>query len=169
MAQSTITRIVVTLDKPEIAPEVARVVQRLASSAGGEVTLLRVLVPAGGERPRPAGDLAPLVDLAERRARAELVQAGRALDGLAVRPEVIVGRDRAGEILAWLRAHAADWVVMGARERHGLRQLFFRSVVQTVRAGSPTPVIAVYPAGGRQPGRILSHPAALGGRAVGAH
>ena len=169
MTASTVTRIVVTLDQPEIAPEVARVVQRLASPAGAEVTLLRVLVPAHSSDTQFGGDLGPLVDLAERRARAELARAGRALDGLSVRPEVIVGADRAREILTWLRGHAVDWVVMTAHERRGFRRLFGRSVAETVRAASPAPVIAVHAARAWPPGRLILHPAARGRRAAGAY
>jgi hypothetical protein len=84
MTHAASTRLVFSLDEPEIAPEVAHVVGRRASSAGAEVTLLRVLVPAKGDSVVVPNDVGPLVDLAECRARAELRRAVRAVDGVAV-------------------------------------------------------------------------------------
>jgi len=165
MTNAASTHIVVTVDEPEIAPEVVQVVRRLASPAGSEVTLLRVLVPAT-EGVSASHDVGPMVDLAERRARAELDRAGRALDGLPVRPEVVVGRDAAREILAWLYAHAVDLVVMAARDRRGLRHFLTRGVLESVRSASPVPVLAVYAPRVRPRGRILVHPAAMGNATV---
>jgi nucleotide-binding universal stress UspA family protein len=164
MAHAHSTHILVTLDEPAIAPEVAHVVQHLASPAGADVTLLRVLVPARDDLAAPTGDIVPLLDLAEHRARVQLVHAGAALQDVRIRPEVIVGRDVAREILLWLSEHAVDWVVMAARDRRGLRRLFGRGVIETVRAASPAPVLSVHPARTRRQGRIIIHPAAFGAR-----
>ncbi len=126
---------------------------------GSRISLLRVepdLGPAIGEISGldldtwESNDLAAARDELERAAR-PLIEAGK-----AVEPDVVVGDDPAGAILAAAEAEPTSLIVMATRGRGGAGRLLFGSVADRVAKHATVPVLLVRP--GEQPsagGRVL--------------
>ena len=121
---TTTPHILVALQSTDSAESVTRAAVALIADPRTEVTLLRVIEPPRRGRPRLAGDLASLVDLAERWADAELREYADAFSPCQVRRVVEVGVDPAAEIVRCLRRSPADCVVMTAGDARGLSGLF---------------------------------------------
>ena len=119
---------------------------RLAAGLGARVTQLSVVPPPGEGRECPLrGDLLPPVDLEELHAAEALRVHAAAFPGSSVERVVLVGRDPAEEIIAYLRGHPVDSIVMATHGRSGLRQLVAGSVTDAVVRSGLAPVVAVGP------------------------
>jgi nucleotide-binding universal stress UspA family protein len=138
-------RILVPLDGSELSEHAVPVAARLARALGARVILLRVVPPPRVSVPETAGDLPPLVDLEERQADEYLRAHEPAFAGIPVERVVLVGPHAAEEIIAWMRAHPVDYVVMATHGHGGLRHLITGSVTEAVLRSGLAPVIAVRP------------------------
>lgn len=138
-------RILVPLDGSELSEHAVPVAARLARALGAEVILLRVVPPPRATLPETAGDLPPLVDLEERQADEYLRGHEPAFAGTPVERVVLVGPHPAEEIIAWMRTHPVDYVVMATHGHGGLRHLVTGSVTEAVLRSGLAPVIAVRP------------------------
>ena len=135
-------RILVTLDGSARDATAVAEAKQLAAGMRPEVVLLRVIKPPRGFS-SPAADLLPPVDIAERRADAELRRHEVAFPGLRVTRVVLVGNSAAKEITDWLRWNPVDYVVMATRGHGRLFRLFVDSVAGAVQRRSAAPVIIV--------------------------
>ena len=140
---TTTPHILVALQSMDSAETVTRAAVALISDPRTEVTLLRVIAPPQQGRPRLAGDLASLVDLAERWADAELRDYAGVFSPCRVRRVVEVGIDPAAEIVRCLRRNPAERVVMTDRDPRGLSAVFRRSVAAKVQASGLARVMIV--------------------------
>ncbi len=138
-------RILVPLDGSELSEHAVPVAARLARALEAQVILLRVVPPPREPVPPTAGDLPPLVDLEERQADEYLRAHEAAFAGRPVERVVLVGLHPAEEIIAWIRAHPVDYVVMATHGHGGLRHIITGSVTEAVLRSGLAPVIAVRP------------------------
>lgn len=142
---TTIPRILVPVDHPQFAASALPVAAELAHRLGAEVSLLRVINPPPAASAGPRGDLAPLVDAAERQADTELRACEMAFAGLPVSRVILVGDRPAKEIIDWLQVHPTTLVVMAARRRGRLQRRFRPSVTEAVLRSEAAPVVVVGP------------------------
>ena len=147
-SMNTHARILIPLDGSQRAEAALPVAARLAHDLRAEVVLVRVVPPPRAALARSAGDLLPAVDLAEWEATAELRRYGAMLEGRPVTHVVLVGRDPAAEMTAWLGAHPVDLVVLATGERPALPRLFRRGIEEALVRSGLAPVVLVRP---RQP------------------
>ena len=140
---TTAPHILVALQSTDSAERITRAAVALIADPRTEVTLLRVVAAPRQGRPRLAGDLPSLVDMAERQADAELRVHAGAFSPCRVRRVVEVGIDPAAEIVRCLRRTGADCVVMTAGEPRGFAALFRRSVAAIVQKSGLAPVVVV--------------------------
>ena len=140
--KTTTTQILVTLDGSARDTTAIGEAARLAAGLQAQVTLLRVIRPPRGGYPETPGDLLAAVDRAELAADEELRTYQMAFDRTVTRA-VLVGRHPAGEIIGWLRAHPADFVVMVTRGKTFWSRLFGGSVTEAVRRSGLAPVVAI--------------------------
>jgi nucleotide-binding universal stress UspA family protein len=140
-------RIVVTLDGSQHAEAALPVAARLAAGLRADVTLLRVVPPPPlSTSNSPGGEPLLLVDLEERRADAALAENEAELSGLLVDRVVLVSRQPAEAIIAYLVDNPPDLIVMATHGYSGLRHLLAGSVTEAVMRSGVAPVVAVRPA-----------------------
>ncbi len=144
--KTTAPRILVPLDGSDLATTAIPVAAKFAGPLGAEVILMRVIVPERSIVADAAPDLPPLADIEERRADQELQRHGAAFGDLHVTRLVLFGLHPSVEIIAWLRDHPVDFVVMATHGRGGLHHLVAGSVTEAVLRSGLAPVIAIRPA-----------------------
>jgi len=135
-------RILVLVDLTDLSGPIARKAQALAATLGAEVELLHVVdfvpVEPMGETLMPAVEIEEeLINRAEARLRALADEAG--LTGVPIHIEA--GNVKS-EVLRVARERAADLIVLGSRERHGI-SILVNLTEDTVLHGAPCDVLAV--------------------------
>ncbi len=149
-----IKRVVLALDGSANASRaLGFLLARCQVSAGGRVTVVRVLEPIGprspGLLPGPVrrAVLASAADLNAKRtrqARREVSHAAALLNRAGWRARGLVQQGLPlGEVLRHVSAARADLVVMGARGTSGLARVLLGSVAEGVLDRSPVPVLLV--------------------------
>ena len=143
-------RILVPLDGSELAERALEPAMRLAKQFGGEITLLRVVVPEPvlvalpGLSPRPY-DVYD-AELRHDQEDAEAYLSGLKLQwhdaGVATHTEVLSGTP-AEMIVDVAQERAADLIVMSTHGRSGVSRLLYGSVAEAVLRGAHLPILLI--------------------------
>ncbi len=143
-------KILVPLDGSALAERALEPAIRLARQFGGEITLLRVVVPEPvlvalpGLSPRP-------YDVYDAELRRDQEEAGAYLSGLklqwhgagvAIHAEVLSGTP-AEMIVDVAQGRAVDLIVMSTHGRSGVNRLLYGSVAEAVLRGAHLPILLI--------------------------
>ena len=135
-------KILVCLDLTEESEKIAERAKALAATFGAELTLLHVVeyvpVEPMGEALLPAVQIEG--ELAER-ARLRIAELATKL-GLAGCEQLVHTGNIKAEVVRVAQARAADLIVIGSRERHGV-SILFNFTEDTVLHAAPCDVLAV--------------------------
>lgn len=150
MSTNRIERILVPLDKSELAQEVLDMALTVADRFGSHIRVLRVESDAASlERGESDVDL----DVIERETaelRAHAIARAEEL-GLGLVASQIEAELRAGPVVQIIgetaEEHRIDLVAMGAHGRKGLTEMFTGSTTEQVVAKVPVSVLVLRPAG----------------------
>jgi nucleotide-binding universal stress UspA family protein len=160
-AEPALRRVLVPLDGDPLAEQVLEPAAALAQLVGAEITLLRVVRPAGpvpADLPEGAAgrEAAALLEQVRglhrqvlREAEGYLTRvAGRLrAPGRRVQTKVVVGEHAASAILDEARDGGADLIALATHGRHGLPRLLLGSVADKVVRGAAAPVLVLRPQG----------------------